>query len=266
MDPVARGRMRRAGESEGGRERHYDETDPEHGTGAVHGMTPSVEVRTIRADIQVSTRSRCTAGRECGLRASQFRRFVHPCAVRVGGGRYESEPATLEVAGCALETGDQIVSLPFEDFYEAQHRDLFGAMCLIAGNRHDAEEITQEAFVTVWERWDRVERMENPAGYLYRTAMNTFRMRFRRAKIAARRVARSIGKSDDLDVFEARHELDRGLATLTPRQRAAIVLTELIELSSAEAGKAMGVKPATVRKLASQGREALRAAIGDVDG
>jgi RNA polymerase sigma factor (sigma-70 family) len=191
---------------------------------------------------------------------------MHPCVVRIGGNRYEPEGATLEVAGHAFEAGARMVSLPFEDFYEAQHRSLFGAMCLIAGNRHDAEEITQEAFITVWERWDRVERMENPAGYLYRTAMNTFRMRFRRAKIAARRVARSIAKSEDLDVFEARHELDRGLAMLSPRQRVAIVLTELIELSSAEAGKAMGVKPATVRKLASQGREALRGAIGDVDG
>jgi RNA polymerase sigma-70 factor (ECF subfamily) len=185
--------------------------------------------------------------------------------VRIGGSRDEPEAATQEVAGVADETAGRAVSLRFEDFYEAQHRSLFGAMCLITGNRHDAEEITQEAFVTIWERWDRVEGMENPAGYLYRTAMNTFRMRFRRAKIAARRVARSVAKSDDLDVFEARHELDRGLATLTPRQRAAVVLTELLELSSVEAGKAMGVKPATVRKLASQGRGALRGAIGEAD-
>jgi RNA polymerase sigma-70 factor (ECF subfamily) len=66
-------------------------------------------------------------------------------------------------------------------------------------------------------------------------------------------------------VFEARFDLDRGLAELTPRQRAAVVLTELLELPSAEAGAALGIQASTVRKLAQQGRAALRAAIGGVD-
>jgi len=158
------------------------------------------------------------------------------------------------------------VPAPFEEFYEREQRRLFGAMCLVTGSRHEAEEITQEAFVRIWERWDRVQDAENPSGYLYRTAMNVFRMRFRRAKIAARRVANAIKKTDELDVFEARFDLDRGLAELTPRQRAAVVLTELLELPSAEAAAALGIQASTVRKLAQQGREALRAAIGGVDG
>jgi len=155
---------------------------------------------------------------------------------------------------------------PFEEFYEREHRHLFGAMCLVTGSRHEAEEITQEAFVRVWERWDRVQGVENLSGYLYRTAMNVFRMRYRRAKIAARRVANVITKTDDLDAFEARFDLDRGLAELTPRQRAAVVLMELLDLPSAEAADVLGIKASTVRKLAQQGREALRAAIGGVDG
>jgi RNA polymerase sigma-70 factor (ECF subfamily) len=159
-----------------------------------------------------------------------------------------------------------VAPVPFEEFYQREERHLFGAMCLITGSRHEAEDITQEAFVRVWERWDGVQSVENPSGYLYRTAMNVFRMRFRRAKIAARGMARAVAKTDDLDVFEARFDLDRGLAELTPRQRAAIVLTELLDLPSAEAGVALGIKASTVRKLAQQGREALRAAIGGVDG
>jgi RNA polymerase sigma factor (sigma-70 family) len=138
-------------------------------------------------------------------------------------------------------------------------------MCLVTGNRHEAEEIAQEAFVRVWERWDRVQAVANPSGYLYRTAMNVFRMRYRRTRIAARRIANVITKTDDLDVFEARYDVDRGLAELTPRQRAAVVLTELLELPSAEAAGVLGIKASTVRKLAQQGRESLRAAIGGVD-
>ena len=38
----------------------------------------------------------------------------------------------------------------------------------------------QDAFLSVWERWDRVGEMDDPLGYLYRTAMNLFRKRYRR--------------------------------------------------------------------------------------
>ena len=54
-----------------------------------------------------------------------------------------------------------------EDFYGATRRPLFTALCLVTGNRHEAEEIAQDAFLAVWERWERVSAMENPAGYLY---------------------------------------------------------------------------------------------------
>jgi DNA-directed RNA polymerase specialized sigma24 family protein len=41
-----------------------------------------------------------------------------------------------------------------------------------------------------------------------------------------------------------------------------VVLTELLEFSSGEAAEALGVKPATVRKLAQQGRDTLRRTLG----
>jgi DNA-directed RNA polymerase specialized sigma24 family protein len=55
------------------------------------------------------------------------------------------------------------------------------------------------------------------------------------------------------------------MSALSPRQRAALVLTELLEFSSDEAGRCMGVAPATVRKLASQARERLRDTMGTGD-
>ena len=44
----------------------------------------------------------------------------------------------------------------------------------------------QEAFVRIWERWDKVGRLEEPTGYLYRAAMNIVRSRYRRASLALR--------------------------------------------------------------------------------
>jgi DNA-directed RNA polymerase specialized sigma24 family protein len=96
--------------------------------------------------------------------------------------------------------------------------------------------------------------------------MNAFRMRRRRALMAARRFVTRRPEADAFAAAEARREIDRGLGRLTPRQRAAVVLTELLQFSSTEAAAALGTTPVNVRKLASQGREVLRRTIGVDDG
>jgi DNA-directed RNA polymerase specialized sigma24 family protein len=47
----------------------------------------------------------------------------------------------------------------------------------VTGNRHEAEEAMQDAFARIWERWDVVQSFANPTGYLYRAAMNVWRIR-----------------------------------------------------------------------------------------
>src|SRR2546422_1331093 len=144
----------------------------------------------------------------------------------------------------------------FEAFYEAERDGLFGALVLITGNRHEAEEIAQDAFLALWERWDRVSGLEDPTGYLYRTAMNGFRKRRRRAALAVRHVLHLTPAEDLFAQADARQVVAQALAGISRRQRAALVLTELLGFSSEEAGRALGIRPVTVRGLASQGRAA----------
>ena len=79
------------------------------------------------------------------------------------------------------------VAIGFEDFFRDTHVALFRALTLVTGNRQEAEDVMQVAFMRVFERWDRVSAMENPEGFLYRVAMNEFRSRYRRAKRAISR-------------------------------------------------------------------------------
>jgi DNA-directed RNA polymerase specialized sigma24 family protein len=55
------------------------------------------------------------------------------------------------------------------------------------------------------------------------------------------------------------------LRSLTPRQRAAIVLTEGLGYSSDEAGSMLGVKGSTVRALHHQARAALKRSTETID-
>jgi RNA polymerase sigma factor (sigma-70 family) len=156
---------------------------------------------------------------------------------------------------------------PFEAFFERERDGLFGALVLMTGNRSEAEEIAQDAFLALWERWGRVRAMEHPTGYLYRTAMNLFRKRRRRAAMALRRVAGV--DPDPEDPFadaDRRTVVGAAMATLSRRQRAALVLTGLLDFTSDEAARMMGVRPATVRVLAAQGRAALRGRMERDDG
>lgn len=153
----------------------------------------------------------------------------------------------------------------FETFFEAEHARLVRALYLATGNLQEAEEIMQDAFLAVWERWDRVGTMEDPTGYLYRTAMNRHLSRVRRAARAARQALGVAEGGDEFARADERDALARALARLPARQRAAIVLTELLGYGSEEAGGILAVSDVTVRSLASRGRAALREELKNED-
>ncbi len=146
----------------------------------------------------------------------------------------------------------------FETFYHEHHQRLLRGCYVLTGNVHEAEELTQDAFLSVWQRWDRVASMDEPLGYLFTTALNRHRSALRRV---ARQARRAIGMGTGGDSFAAADESDavaRALATLPLRQRQAIVLTDLLGYDSASAGRILGIKDTTVRALSSQARASLR--------
>jgi len=170
----------------------------------------------------------------------------------------------MELRGIPEEgTGDGPVPEPisFESFFEEHRSKVFGAMCLVTGNRQEAEEITQDAFLRLLERWDRVARLEDVTGFLFKTAMNVFRNRSRRASLAARRSLGLADRRDDLAAVEDRDEVVRVMRRLTAHQRAALVLTGYLGYSSEEAAQVLGVRASTVRALATKGRATARAMV-----
>ena len=155
----------------------------------------------------------------------------------------------------------------FEVFFEAESPLLYRRLCLVARSSQEAEEIMQDAFLKLWERWDRVSTMENPPGYLYRTAFRIAYRRGRRVRLSLPMEAgRKVESSNEFASSETRLVLGKALRSCTHRQRAALVLTELLGYRSEEAAEILGVRPGTVRTLASQGRRSLRAALGGQDG
>ena len=158
-----------------------------------------------------------------------------------------------------------VEAMGFEEFFDGEKDRLLRVLALVTGSKVEAEDLAQDAFTKVFERWDKVRTMEDPAGYLHRTAMNLFRNKFRRAAMAVRR---GIGSAPDRDVFgdvEDRDVITRAMASLTSRQRAALVLTEVLGYSGEETGRLLGIKASTVWALTHQARTVLQGAMEGID-
>ena len=146
----------------------------------------------------------------------------------------------------------------FALFFADEHERLLKALYFVTGNRADAAELMQDAFLKLWERWDRVEELDDPTAYLFRVALNGSRMRARAARRAVKRLVVTDTSVDPFDEVNLREDVRRMLLDLAPRQRAALVLLDLYGYGSEGAARIMGVRPSTVRALATQGRAVLR--------
>jgi RNA polymerase sigma-70 factor, ECF subfamily len=153
----------------------------------------------------------------------------------------------------------------FDTFFEEEHERLFKALYFVTGNRHDAEELMQDAFTRLWERWGAIHTIDDPTAYLFRVALNGFRMRRRRAAMAIRKVVPAPERRDEFLDAEMRADVRALLLEVSPRQRAALLLVDLLGYPSEQAARILRVRPSTVRALATKGRRALRATEGARD-
>lgn len=169
-----------------------------------------------------------------------------------------------------MQAEGDVVRLPVADagprdfatFFADEHGGLLKLLHFVTGNRADAAELMQEAFLKVWERWDRVETIDDPRAYLFRVALNGSRMRARAARRATRRLVAPSSSTDPYDEIDLREDVRQMLRSLAPRQRAALVLLDMYGYGSEEAARIMGIRPSTVRALATQGRAVLRTSGG----
>src|SRR4029077_7153205 len=133
--------------------------------------------------------------------------FIPPPRALARSGRFEGSFTDMSERILASDAtlGELEASRTFETFDQAEARTLFRRLWLVTGNRAEAEELMQDAFLRVWERGGQGGAMDNPVGYLYRTAMNLFRKRYRRAVLAIRR---SVGLTPSRDEFAEAEDRD----------------------------------------------------------
>jgi RNA polymerase sigma-70 factor (ECF subfamily) len=141
----------------------------------------------------------------------------------------------------------------------------------LTGNRHDAEDLTQDVFVRVFRSLDSY----TPGtfeGWLHRITTNLFldgvrrkqRIRFDALPDDPERVPGKMpSPATEIDERLFDPDVQRALDALAPEFRAAVVLCDIEGLSYEEIAATLNIKLGTVRSRIHRGRAQLRAALAD---
>ena len=169
--------------------------------------------------------------------------------------------------GTAVDVYNGVSMEPdFEAFVRASHRPLLRAAILLTSDHHHAQDLVQETYARVAQRWPVIVRQGgDPLAYsrtvLYRLAVDRWRARGRRPESPtpdlepyAASVPRPTGPLS-AGVAEDRVVLRQALARLTRRQRAVLVLRYWEDRTEVETAALLGCSVNTVK---SQARHALR--------
>lgn len=145
----------------------------------------------------------------------------------------------------------------FTAFYECFRAEVHAAVAVTVGDHHLAADAVDEAFVRAAERWPEVSRLDRPAGWVYRVAVNwstSWRRKWsRRPTLPSEALDRA--HLDDLGSVTL---LD-GLAALPLLQRQMLVLRFVLGYSVLETAIALDVAEGTVKSGVHRARQQLRA-------
>jgi RNA polymerase sigma-70 factor (ECF subfamily) len=142
----------------------------------------------------------------------------------------------------------------FDQFFQTWYGRLCAQMHAYLGDRTDAEDVTQEAFLRAWQRWPDVAGYQDPVAWVRRVAWNLATSRLRRIRTATRALRRERAP-DPVPGADPEHvALVAALRRLPEQQRRVIVLHYIADLPVAEIADHLGVPKGTVVSWLHRGR------------
>jgi RNA polymerase sigma-70 factor (ECF subfamily) len=165
-------------------------------------------------------------------------------------------------------TWDRDEAAVFVEVLFAKHQgEIYAYLLRMMRDPEVAADMTQDAFIKAYKNYSRLEKPENARAWLYQIAHRVALDEIRRRKIIRFLpwTGESHGSAPSAEhlVMEARlsGDLQRALERIPERQRAALLLAELHDLTGLELAAALGVSHVAARALLTRARESLRQAL-----
>lgn len=178
-------------------------------------------------------------------------------------------PGGTGVTG-ATRTWEEDAARAFvESLFARHHGEIYAYLVRMLRDADLAADLTQDAFVKAYKNYDTLQKDENARAWLYQIAHRVALDELRRRKIV-RMIpwtgeSRGAAPSAERLAMDVRLSgpLERALARIPERQRAALLLAELHDLSGLELAEALGVSHVAARAILTRARESLRRALAD---
>jgi len=145
--------------------------------------------------------------------------------------------------------------------YQAHALSLGRLALLMLGDRAEAQDVVQDAFLGLYRRWGKLASADAAPGYLRASVLNGCRTALRRrSRPASHAEDRPLQSAEALAIqTEEQQAVLAAVRRLPARQREALVLRYYLDMTEEQAARAMRVsrgtvKSATSRAIAAVGR------------
>jgi RNA polymerase sigma-70 factor (sigma-E family) len=159
---------------------------------------------------------------------------------------------------------DERADALFDAFVRARLAELLRFGHVLSGNPHTAADLVQDALERTLLAWPRIQKRDDPEGYVRRTMINGYISIWRRRsreRLVAQVPDIVLGSEPPGDA-----DLMHALAQLPPRARAVVVLRFYQDLSEREAAAVLGCSVGTVKSQTARALARLRTQMGAAAG
>lgn len=144
------------------------------------------------------------------------------------------------------------------------HRRLVGLASVFVDDRETAEEVVQDAFLTLYRRWRLLRDPSAAVAYLNQCVVNGGRQRLRRGRSLSAVAQRMEAPAEPFPsaeqsaiVHQDSDRMWRAICSLPRRQREVVVLRYYLDQSEAEIAETLGISRGSVKTHATRGLAAL---------
>jgi RNA polymerase sigma-70 factor (ECF subfamily) len=142
----------------------------------------------------------------------------------------------------------------FDWWFRAAYPRIVRTAFLIVHDQGRAEEIGQEAFIELYRRWPTLRSYERPDAWVRRVAVQRAVKHVKRERMRTERERLVV--ADDVEHLP-QPEVARAVRTLSPMQRAAVVLYYWADEPVADIARDLGVSESTVKQHLYRARQRL---------
>ena len=156
----------------------------------------------------------------------------------------------------------------FNELVRATYRDIYALAYRLTGNRDDAGDVVQDAYVRAYRAIRRFRGDSSFSTWMYRITSNCAS-----THLSRRTRQRTEELSDDVPIVDLRpeqdpslraeaavlrHHIDRAIRALPERLRQVVVLRDLHDLSHSEIAAELGITPSAAKVRLHRARQRLR--------